>query len=784
MPILETQSNGHHAGGWAGRWAAGAAIMLVLVYFAWTATQGRWHTNSSGNDLRLLELQVEAYQQGRLAISTGMLDAVQFQGRYYTYFGPVPMMGIMWPWFALTGHHLPGDVLACLLASLAFLFQAATLRLWGRHGGARSTLMQLAAIVVIGGASLLTPMLRSHGTFDIPILSGLCFGSVALYFLLGFCTGGSRPLVRLAVASLALGLAIGSRASLLPCAAALVLAVALTKSASGNRTMRWFCALSPLALCLSALGLYNFVRFGSPWEFGNTHTIVTVDWTQRDAFALRYVPVNLYYYLFSWPRLSPYFPFFLESQTPPFGIPQGYLGEYIDRLAGFVPAYPVALLGVSLLWGYVYRSAKLEAKGVFTLGLLAYLGGIAVPLLAFIGTSARYQAELAMPLCLAAGCALISLETQFANRLARHTMQGLALLVALWSLAFNFALSAATYGFFQSANPTAYARVAYGVNRLVSTVRPLAAPPPQVAQIKLQLPRDKIGHSEPLLVHGRPPVADFIYLYYITPEFIQIGVESMGRGGPLTDLIRIDYAQPHEIELILGAFLPPAAHPYYDAWSPDTGATLRRMLRIKFDGIIVLDAVIDYHAGREIFLWGKSPEEAAFGQQFTGKLSLSWREFSPPKDAGDWLAPVTAEPRQLAIVWPSPGPARTEPLLSIGAKNRGQLVYAKFDGTSQVQIGIMSSHDQFVETSPFPVTAGERSVLDIVASGLNRPQSLPPHLAESPTELIVNGKTQIRGMLPACEAGPTARALGRNTLLLSGITAVFSGQVQWVQSAQ
>jgi hypothetical protein len=42
---------------------------------------------------------------------------------------------------------------------------------------------------------------------------------------------------------------------------------------------------------------------------------------------------------------------------------------------------------------------------------------------------------------------------------------------------------------------------------------------------------------------------------------------------------------------------------------------------VRLDGIVVIDTLMDFHPPREIFQWGRSENDAAFGRNFSGLIS-------------------------------------------------------------------------------------------------------------------------------------------------------------------
>jgi hypothetical protein len=785
-------------------WAALALAVVVCLYW-WTATEGTNRPNSPGGNAHLLDLQVEAFHAGHTHLliapdarllaetnpydpavnrGTRLLDAALFDGKYYTYFGPVPLLLFMWPCFTLTGAHAPPDLSVFLFGSGAFLFQAALLlyskRRW--FESLRPAWLGLV-IVAVGAGNLLQPLLRPHSTFEIPICSELLFASACVFFVaLSF---GRRSLWPWVMASLCYGLAVGSRPNFIPAGIALVVAFWLVDHPKGQCVpfrrfaTRLAIAAIPGALCVCGFLAYNLARFGHPFEFGNRYTLVEVDWRERAPFSLRYVLANLYYYVASVPRLSASFPYFVETARLPFTTPAGYL-DYVDRLEGFLPAYPFALMGIVACRGrWRARAGNGFNKLVAVLATLSVC--TAVPLLLFIGSSLRYQAELAFPLFLLAGLGTLVAADRFESRGRGRWLVIVGVLLAGWTILSNFLVSAATYGIFKAANPSGFQALSSGFNGLSYPLERAFGWKPTFPRLLLQLPENRAGKLEPLWVNGRVPEADFLYVYYVTPQAIQIGFESMGRGGPVSDLIPVDYSKAHDLDIVAGPFLPPAGHPYFSRAGLGSGRPLQDLLRVVLDGHIVVDAIVDFHDGRGITTMGASEEEPAFGTKFTGRqLSVTWVQFAPSL-VRDIFQPGSYGDVVLKLRWPNAGAVRDEPILSIGEKNQGELIFVRFEGAHSARIGILDRSGHSVLGTPFIPSLASDSVvtfrLPALYPGGDWEGFAPPGPVPTRNVVSVDGKVVYDSPADALLVGHTEVVAGRNTLLAGGVAEFFSGSL-------
>jgi hypothetical protein len=707
-------------------------------------------------------------------------DASYFHGRYFTYFGPVPLVIVLWPWLTLTGHHAPADLVCWMFGWGAFLFQAATLLLFKRTWfPSCPPVLTGAAALSLGLGNLLQPLLRVHSTFEIPILSELFFGSACLFF---FCAGSIRGRWGFWVlASLAYGLAAGSRINFAPCGLVLLAGFywSVPRGSGLARRRRslaeWAPVLLPAAGCLAALGIYNLVRFGSPLDFGNRYTLVEVDWRHRAAFSGRYVLANLYYYVFSWPRLSWYFPYFLESAALPFRPGAGYLDSYVDRSAGILPVHVFLLAGAYLRFGACRREADPALRSLLLL-VAALSAGIALPLLFFIGSSIRYQAEFVLPLSTLAGLGVVALGHAPGRKWLIIPMLALAVVTA----AANFFISCGTYGFFENLNPAQYRRLAQASDSLLNPIESLLGWRVTVPHLVLKFPEDHFGLNQPIWINGTVPAADFLYVRYAGPGLVQFGFEAMGRGGPLSRAVAVDYGKVHDLDLIAGPFLPPVGHPFYRRLGWGAGDPAGQILRIRLDGRIVMDALVSYHDGRRLFAWGRSDEEAAFGCAFTGRpFTLTFVPFDPESMA-DIFAPQNYGPIVLKVTWPSWNRPIREPLLTLGQLRGGETLLAYFLGDGRVRIGVVdqAGRETLGETAFVPPAGTTTVVADLPARypGLAWARVVaavpaPPTFAT----VRVNGRLVFKEALEPLVVLPLSLQVGHNANLVRNVEEAWSG---------
>ena len=542
-----------------------------------------------------------------------VMDASLYQGRYYLYFGLTPFVTLLVPWFVATGQHFTNTAAVGIFCAGGFIVYAVLLLQARRHFfPATARIATLLGIALTGWAGGQLSLLRLPDIHDVEISCAyFCFSLVLLgcFRAMAAPAGGARWV---AGAAAALGLAVGARPSLVvavPLLTALVCWSWRHRAPVGPRV--FVALLVPLALIGGLLAVFNQVRFGNPLEFGVTYQLTTLDRVHHPTFLLERVPYALHRYLFGGFRVGPYFPF-IEGDLPgPIARPASH--DQPGQFYGFLLTAP-ALLLVVFSWFCLRSPATRGLRSLAAFAVAVSLAQLALMLPAGMGAH-RYATDLLPPVLFASGLTMQALASQ---------RWGLAVAASavLYSCVLGFLQSAALFGIFQNSQPNAYARVARWFNAPVFLAERLLGHHPTYPRLRVQFPAGSHGPNEPLLVSGDRARENFIFVNYAGPGLIRIGVEVMGRGGPVSGFLPVDFTQPHDIDLELGLFLPPPGHPLYANAAAAAVAQRRRRALIRLDGQTVLDAPVDFHPPHKMFQWGRSENNAAFGREFSGRMLL------------------------------------------------------------------------------------------------------------------------------------------------------------------
>lgn len=688
----------------------GVLIAATLGYYFWTgmiAAGGPPRIHGAESDH--FNLLSRGFQKGQLSLdlevpaglreaknpydpasrgSVGVLhDATYYQGKYYIYFGPAPVVTLFLPFRALTGRDLPLPYAVWWFSSLGYLaLIGGFLFLQRRHFPGASLWTITAGMIALGGASQVVALLRRANIWELSGAAGFAFFALSLGCLIR-ALHSPRAVRWAAGGGVALGLAVASRPTYLVGCVLFALPWVFSmrrRAGAGGYTWRALAAAAagcaPFGLALLA---YNIARFGQPLEFGMTYQLTSVIESESRHFSLGYLPVNFHLYFLSLLHWQPYFPFVDGITLPP--LPPGHGGhEYTFGAGPNLPFVWFAAVAIAMISGLgfakAFRGGDETARGTGTafslrasLGVtLAAAGLNAGFLLVFFGSCIRYTVDFTPWLMLAAALGGCAGETCWPSKRLRHWWRIGALSLAGLSA---FTAAAAVVRFYDlppGDPPAAYGPVARALNYpgfLLQTMRWSDFGP---REIGFRLPPDRTPRQEILATVGRggSTVAE-VLVEYLDDTRIRFGYrESAGNAPAVFSPARIAAtAERHTLRLSVGG-------PYADFDGR------RGRLRAEFDGLPIWD-VPAVSPGSYPGEWRSAPvfEAAAKTKPFTGRLT-DLRAITMPEKAATLPDGMRV---QLTL---TPGmQGRALPLLTTGRTKAGDSFFFEVLPEGKVRFG-------------------------------------------------------------------------------------------------
>lgn len=521
----------------------------------------------------------------------GLHDASFYQGKYYVYFGAAPVVTVMLPFRLLTGRDLPLAAAVIGFVYAGFLASAAAWLALRRRYFPKSGMTTLAiGLLALGFVSLGPLLLRRPHMWELSIAAGYGFAMLTLAGLYQ-SLHARRRVAWLVGAGWFLGLAIASRPSYLIASPLLVAPLMVWWREQRRLPWRELVGLvTPLAFVGSLMALHNYQRFGDPFQFGQAYQFSFDYESKVTHFSPGYWGFNLWRYFFSLADWSRYFPFIQPAVMPP--KPPGFGGH--DDVYGLLMNFPLAWLACAAPLAFWRRDPHERAPLGAWVGAVTILFFImALMMLSFFGSAGRYMVDFSPTLILLACVGLLGLERR-AQAWRSHFLRGS--LRAAWSFAAAFSVMFAVLyplqfaGFFRERNAPREFQVAKLLNRVPALAERWSSPLYGPMILALELPRDRLGQTEPLLTSGVVGATDRVMIRYVDTAHVQLGFAHGASREQWSRPVPVDYTQSHHVTIEAGALYPPESHPFFADLKASEVARTRRRLRLRWNGEPVLES--------------------------------------------------------------------------------------------------------------------------------------------------------------------------------------------------
>ncbi len=318
-------------------------------------------------------------------------DLSLHRGKLHLYFGPSPALLFFWPFTTVTGQSLSHQAAVVVFAGVSFLAQAVILRsVRKRFFPEGSRTVFIAVVIALGlGNGVPMALIRAE-VWEVAVFCGQAMVSLALMAIWRAILMPEKAGRWLVVAGLFLGLSLGARPSLLPATVMLLGPCLRAGIAPRRRISLAASALLPVATAGVLLLLYNQLRFGSPWEFGQSHQLAG-DRQDRAHFSAGHLAFNLNAYFFAPAAWTGTFPWIRWPTS--FVPPPGHAG--VEPMLGLFTNLP--FVWVLLLLPVAWRGRQDQELNVVRTLLLLVFGFFAAALAVlgcFYGATVRYQIEM------------------------------------------------------------------------------------------------------------------------------------------------------------------------------------------------------------------------------------------------------------------------------------------------------------------------------------------------------------------------------------------------------
>lgn len=240
-------------------------------------------------------------------------------GKYYSYFGVVPVLLLYYPFYWMTGNTPPLSSATMFFAVFAAAFTCfaviAAAELLVRKPNLLMLMICLPTAVAAEGVFY---CIHTEAIYVLPVAAGICFLMLSFWLAMTAiqCRKKIIAYIEYGFSGLALGLCAGSRPTL-AISAAILLPLFLgvlcnKKTALGSRLLRAAVFALPLLAIIAGLLVYNKARFGSLLDFGAQYQL-TVSNINANRLRIYAIPDAVYHYLLQPMMLKANFPFVTQT---------------------------------------------------------------------------------------------------------------------------------------------------------------------------------------------------------------------------------------------------------------------------------------------------------------------------------------------------------------------------------------------------------------------------------------------------------------------------------------
>lgn len=343
-------------------------------------------------------------------------DQAYYNGKYYVYFGIVPVLAFYLPYYLVTGAGFP-TVLGIIICEIALAFGILFLldSLFRRYFKkvTLGVFLLMDILVFLGCGSLI--ITKEPTFYGLPVIMGLALVVWGLYFWNSAVEKADIRWKRIFLGSCCMALTAGCRPQmLLACFTGLFLIApqvyGFFKEKKEKSMIKLGGCLLPFAVVAGFLMYYNFARFGSPFDFGANYNLTTNDMTKR-GFRLDRLPLGIYTFLFQPPSFTTLFPFMQKVD-----ISTLYQGITIHEgmYGGLLMLNPF-LWAVVLMKG-VTKSFKNKKLLGFTVSSLVCGVVIVIADIEMAGILMRYMCDFGIFLCIPAAMILMEYLNHIQDR--------------------------------------------------------------------------------------------------------------------------------------------------------------------------------------------------------------------------------------------------------------------------------------------------------------------------------------------------------------------------------
>ena len=391
-------------------------------------------------------------------------DMAYYNGKYYVYFGILPVLTVMAPYKFITGDYMELNTVVFIFATLTIIFIMKSIMLIFRRWfkDVPFKFLILFFVAVISGGIIMW-ICRRPITYEVAIISGYYLVIQGIFFILKTIEKQKVNYIYMCLACLSLALAVACRPNLL--IASLLIVPVLLKIFINNIKNRENILKNILVVAIPygivgiSLMLYNYVRFDNIFEFGAQYQI-TVNDMRNLGNRIMTIPIGLMSYLFKIPTIISQFPFAqISYDTITF---YGYY--WSSAMAGGI----FILSPICFALFLIPKIRNKINKELFFVIIMLSLVGIIICILDIVlgGNSQRYAADYAWMFLFAGMMTIMAIYQIIKNEKIKHYIYKVTLVLVVFTGIINFLLGGiqSEDNYLKSYYPEQYYGIRYGIS--------------------------------------------------------------------------------------------------------------------------------------------------------------------------------------------------------------------------------------------------------------------------------------------------------------------------------
>ena len=321
-------------------------------------------------------------------------DTALYNNHYYVYFGILPALILFLPFHIITGTFLKTSVVVLLFSVLSAIMLALIIEyIFKKHFSKLPFKMLVFSEISILFGSFLIWINVAPRFYEMVNVAGLYFSLQGIYLFLTIKKGGELSFKKLGLGALCLALAVACRPTTL-IASIIIIPIIWNlfkqKKANKKEVLKLILVVMiPYIVVGLLLMYYNYIRFGSIFEFGAKYQLTMNDMRNLKNRLIT-IPAGLIYNLFNLPSFIGEFPFMQVNSN----IPEIFAYYYVEDMPGGVFILAPIAFAVFGIKKFLKTSKNTELKNLVVVILAV---GIILNIIIVMqgGSTGRYLLDFA-----------------------------------------------------------------------------------------------------------------------------------------------------------------------------------------------------------------------------------------------------------------------------------------------------------------------------------------------------------------------------------------------------